>query len=521
MEPSDVSPFGNPDGVVGPFEHDADFVLLDRKYGAAARPAVESSRTRVIAGAQGAGKTLLLRRLNEHYRNQPSVYSVATFKGRELDTDSVVKFSQLFPRTTNAEKWTLLWDRAIHASATTHLLHDAEHFGDVDPDLRDELEELLGSGFRKVKSPHDPISVAGQLVRSISSPEDFEKRIFNESWTDLADAVRRALRHSRELYLFVDAIDDNYRYAPTYWQQCQRGLFHAVMDTQRTEVEASKLHVVISIRDLTLSSVAQSEHAPRYFNNDSIIALTWSWSACKEFFAQKLTHLDPSHFRQSNEKTLAAFLGTATILNETRGMEESVEQYLLRHTRQSPRDIISLGNALVVMAKQKGKPLWELDQADIRNEVAAASKTFARAALAQAGNQVLANVMPWNASRHSFSDYYLGTDEYTADAMVREVSSVLLTLPGERITHDQRLALEAEAESRFGARCHFIDVLWQNRIMGVSDHGAARFYGGALTDEVAVPTADFYVLHSLFLDALPAVPLNSSVPVFPGGALDD
>jgi hypothetical protein len=202
-------------------------------------------------------------------------------------------------------------------------------------------------------------------------------------------------------------------------------------------------------------------------------------------------------------------------------MEESVEQYLLRHTRLSPRDIISLGNALVLMTKQKGRPLWELDEADIRNEVAAASKTFARAALAQAGNQVRANVMPWNASRHSYSDFYLGTDEYTADAMVGEVSSVLLSLPGEQFTHKERLALEAEAESRFGARCHFMDVLWQNRIVGVSDQGAARFYGGALTDEVAVPTADSYVLHSLFLDALPAVPLNSGVPVFPGGPLND
>lgn len=520
MDQCGATPFGSPDGAAGPFETDGEFVLLDRQYGPAARPAAENSRARVIAGTQGVGKTLLLRRLNEYYKNQPSVYCAATYKSRELDTESVVQFSQKFPRNTNTEDWTLLWDRAIHASAATHILFDSGQFGDVSAEHKELLRDALPAGLRNVKSPRDPITLAGNLIRSVHSAADFRQKMFSDAWSDLGYSIQKALRSSRELYIFIDAIDDNYRYAPTYWQQCQRGLFHAVMDTQRTEVEASKLHVVISIRDLTLSSISRSEHATRYLNNETIIALTWSWDACREFLCRKLALLDAGFFTESTDRTLSNFLGRTTIYNEVRGVREPVEQYILRHTRLSPRDIISLGNALVALAERSGVSPRELDDKSIRAEVASSSKSFGRAALAQAGNQVLANVMPWNATRHGYSDFYLGTDEYTADAMTREVSSVLLSLPGERISREECRQLEKEAESRFGQKCHFVDVLWQNRILGVEDHGVAKFYSGALVDDVAAPDADQYILNSLFIDLLPAVPLNLTLPTYPGGSFN-
>jgi hypothetical protein len=449
------------------------------------------------------------------------VYATApTLKGRELDTESVVEFSQYFTRSTNTEAWTLLWDRALHLSAATYVVHDSAKFGDVSEVTRDSLRDLVSPHYPKAKSPRNPVEVAAHLLHGLRGHDSYRKKILqDDSWRELAHALGEALTNSRELYLFVDAVDDNYRYAPTYWQQCQRGLFHAVMDTQRTEIEASKLHVVISIRDLTLSSIARSEHATRYFNSDTIVSLDWSWEACLAFLEAKLSQLSPRWFC-NDDHTLAGFLGRQTIQNFVRVVDEPVEQYLLRHTRLSPRDIISTGNALASLSVRAGLPLWEIDDATIRAEIAECAKGYAKSALAQAGNQVLSNVMPWSASRRNYADFYVSPDEYTADAMVREMCSVLMSVEAERFSPAQREVLDREAENRFGADCHFVDVLWQNRLVGViSETGKARFYTGAFQDEVATPDSAEYCLNSLLIDLLPTLARNNSGPIFPGGSV--
>jgi hypothetical protein len=58
--------------------------------------------------------------------------------------------------------------------------------------------------------------------------------------------------------------------------------------------------------------------------------------------------LDDEHFlgNPKKGKTLTALLGRETIKNSSRDTLEPVEQYLLRHTRLLPRDIIILGNRL-------------------------------------------------------------------------------------------------------------------------------------------------------------------------------
>jgi hypothetical protein len=517
------NPFGNPDGSAGPFEGQHDFVLLRPQFGPATRPAAEHTRVRAVAGAQGVGKTLFLRRLQAHYRDDPSVYSTPpTLKGRELDTETVVEFSQFFTRSTNTEAWTVLWDRAIHLSAATHIVHDAATFGDVPAELRAQLQTYVLEHFPKSRSPRNPVEVAGHLTRGLDGRETFRRDILNaDDWHELAHSVQASLAVSRELYLFVDAIDDNYRYAPTYWQQCQRGLFHAVMDTQRTEVESSKLHVVISIRDLTLSSIARSEHATRYVNNESIVSLEWSWGACQEFLNRKLELL-PAEYFPGRSRTLGEFAGREFVHNSVRDMQEPIDQYFLRHTRLSPRDIISTGNALAELATRLGTHLWQVSDGEIRSEIARSAAGYAKSALAQAGNQVLSNVMPWSASRMNYADFYVSSDEYTADAMVREMCSVLLRVEAERFDVSGRMDLEDEAEARFGAKCHFVDVLWQNRLLGaVSKTGEARFYKGAFHDEVGVPDASQYVLNSLLIDLLPGLALNSAVPVYPGGYPSD
>ncbi len=48
-----------------------------------------------------------------------------------------------------------------------------------------------------------------------------------------------------------------------------------------------------------------------------------------------------------------AWLGSTWIHNESRGVDEELFHYLLRHTRLIPRDLVSLGNSLSQLVLRK------------------------------------------------------------------------------------------------------------------------------------------------------------------------
>src|ERR1700741_4897291 len=57
--------------------------------------------------------------------------------------------------------------------------------------------------------------------------------------------------------------------------KCQEGLLYQVMRLLRDHKLGGRLHVVVCIRDIVMSSVYRSEHAPRYYNEPHIRVLTW------------------------------------------------------------------------------------------------------------------------------------------------------------------------------------------------------------------------------------------------------
>ena len=292
------------------------------------------------------------------------------------------------------------------------------------------------------------------------------------------------------------------------------------MDTERTDVEASKLHTVIAIRDLVLSSVARSEHAARYLRSPSIVQLDWTWASCAAFLNAKLYQLEWQYFPASaEEKTFASLFGRSSIRNDARGMDEPLQQYFLRHTRLNPRDIIIMGNDLLDFAEHKGVLPAELSDSDLRERIAKISRHLARGSLAQVGNQVMTNVMPWNASQQRYLESYINSDEHTSDAIIRELQSILRSAGCERFDAEGLERLESEARSRFGAGCRFADVLWQNRLLGCIDaKGQATFYDGTMLDEITIEEAEEYLLNPIVLDLVPSLRVVEGEVMFPSGA---
>jgi hypothetical protein len=517
-----AQPFGDPDGSRGPIgEHEANFITLPREFGGIARPVNEATRARVIAGSQGAGKTLYLRRLQHHLKEDDSLYVDSPgLTARDLTTEIVVRISQLYPKIANPDTWKTVWDRSILVSATTHLLSDAEHHGSSDSETLQSLRVGLASILPEARGKRSIIEAAAQICHSSRTRRQFDGFLHRDLWSDLRTDFHDVARNSRPIYLFVDAIDDNFRFAPAYWLVCQKGLFDAVMDTQRTDVEDSKLHVVISIRDLVLSSIRKGEHANRYMNQDYIVSLDWGWKSAREFLHQKLIRLSPQYFTDPGDRSLESMFGRSVIQNVARKIEEPIDQYVLRHTRQNARDVIIMGNALTNLSSRSNGTT--VDDSRFRRTISEISATQARDALAQVANQVLTNVMPWNASHYNFTEPYLTAEEYRVEVLTRELVSVLSHAESEYVSRDQLNDLDAEAEHRFGVEAEFSNALWQNRLIGYKFGPHYRFYSGGQDSETMIEhNADSYVLNPILLDLVPAISSREGHVEFPGANHDD
>lgn len=508
-------PFGDPDGSRAPLdERSNEFVRLDQRFGAIGQSVEDFLRTRVIVGGQGTGKTVFLRRLHQHYLEEPSVNALPpVLETSELDTETVIRFSQLFPQTTNSEKWSAIWRRAIELAAAEALLVDAERaHGSVSDTQMDALEgAVIRLGFPRVT---DPVELAAYICRTVQGASAFETQVqHNDDWTVLARGFEGVLGSSREQYLFIDAIDDNYHYAPAYWMACQRGLFYAVMQLMRRQATAHKLHAIITVRDLVMSSVYRSEHGARYATDAAIADLTWSWKAASEFLRSKVGALPRSLFRNPDAGDgLEEFMGRREIFNAARERNEPIEQYLLRHSRLCPRDLIVLGNDLVALADSHGILVADLTDEQIRQSVSSTSALFAHWNLAQAANQILTNIMPWNASRHDFARVYLSENEYSAETVVREICSVLMTCGAEVFPNTALDAAEQEAGRRFGSGSYFADVMWQNRVIGVvDDQDRPVFYRMWRGQLGQIPVSEKYVVNPLFIEKLPGLLLNDGI----------
>lgn len=312
----------------------------------------DPDRVRVVVGRKGSGKTLFLRKLRDDVEHNPSVI----FKGpmrahvREaeqtqlISTEQVIRISHWFPESYLTEVWQACWGRAITLAAATHLLYDREVSQYVTTEAREDLirfRSLMGGA----KAARSPFTALKGLIEGARSGQALMRRLNNPVWDDLETTIADHLQGAPPLYFVLDAIDEDFAYAPAYWLRCQKGLFYESMRLLRNSRLGGRLHVLISIRDLVFFSVFQSEHASRYIGDSHVFVLDWGQSSARAFLEAKLRRLPRDLTDGNRVDSLAMWLGVSHIVNSLNEVED-VTSYLLRHTQCLPRDIVVFGNLI-------------------------------------------------------------------------------------------------------------------------------------------------------------------------------
>lgn len=514
-----VGPFGNPDGsradlddVVGEF---VDFGG-DPAFGALATPAADST-VRVIVGSLGAGKTVYLRRLQDFQSHQESVY--ATPPQQDLpETEVVVKACQWFTGQVLVEKWMQIWRRAIMRALASHLLLRKE----LRRQLPDELAEELATEYRRLlgdyRRPRTVYSQVRDIVNDQHTAHQLTSFLADSAWDDLEDALGEALARCRPVYFYLDAVDEEFGHAPMYWLKCQEGLFYQVMRLLRDHRFGGRLHVVVAVRDIVVSSVYRSEHAPRYRNEPHIRVLHWDRSALLYLLQRKLRRLPPSLLLRSgngDDVTVRDWLGLQSVTNES-GARERIEDYLVRHTRMIPRDVVTLGNELAVevsRARQAGRD--RLAEQTVHEVVARCAKWFGDSQLAQCANQIASDLMPAQAAQHGYSELYTGSGAYISSSVLDQMRGILRLVTTSRFPQRDLVGLRSLADPEFGSSTDLASVLWLNGLLGYVDpDGRERFYSLGDVEDFHVPgEVDHYVLHPVLARSIGiAAPVDAGSP---------
>src|SRR5580693_3235702 len=500
-------PFGNPDGSRAGIEDlISEFVYFggDPAYGHLATRA-NDSKVRVIVGKLGAGKTVYLRRLQDFQAHQDSVYADVPQQSLPK-TEVVVKACQWFSDSVLVEKWMQIWERAIMRSLASHLLRRPELRQQLRDEQAEELEESYARLLEDFRRPRSIYSQVRDIINLRHTGHQLSTYLDDPLWDDLEDLLGEVIGQCKPIYFYLDAVDEEFGHAPMYWLKCQEGLFYQVMRLLRDPRLGGRLHVVVCIRDIVMSSVYRSEHAPRYYNEPHIRVLTWDRGSLLYLLEQKLRRLPASLLMRratSGSPTIHDWLGVNGSWPGPNG-DASIEDYLLSHTRLIPRDIISLGNDLseeVLRQKQAGRD--GLPAAALQGVVQRSAKRFGDSQLAQCANQISSDLMPKNAALQDYSELFTSTQGYISGVQ-EDVRSFVRMIGVDQFSRTDLETLQEVADLHFEKATDLASVLWQNGLLGyVDDSGRRRFYSmGDIEEFHFPPEVGTYVLHPCLVNAV-------------------
>lgn len=493
------NPFGNPDGARADLNEIEYSFITDFPYGIS----FEKNKTgmlnkRVIIGAKGSGKTVYLRKmqslLKKRAENNPSIFVDDSIEQNLNCTDRVIKFCELFGRRLLSEKWTQVWEMAILLTIATKFLYNPKLSEYLQEDVKQELVALLKRSTLLQKEDFDskaefPLYSFLQIILYEAETKNrINTVIENRCWMLLRKKLTSILRYSPELYFFLDAIDLEYEHAPLHWLMCQKGLFYAVLSFLQDSTWGEKLHLIITLRDNVFTSILRSEHSRKFFGENHIFLLNWNETNIFYFLKQKIEKLDDCYFIsdfKETGKSIQSWLGVDTITNEF-GKCEKIENFLIRHTRLVPRDVIVICNELAKLhAELVNDSTLNLEER-IKDIILSNSRAIGEELLTICAKNITANSMPLGAGRHEYSDGFTSDQFYHTNTYSKLVE-ILPTVKTISFDYRQIKELEQTGIAFWGNASHLIDILWQNGVIGFVENDKSIFYAQNFNGDTLLP----------------------------------
>lgn len=339
-----TGPFGAADGAA---QEKEGFVTFSGGRWGDLEFSDKSFRSRVFVGRRGSGKSRYLR---QYERAADKDFLVFRQKTAAVSVIHLQLMNREIQREGEREAfWIGLWRAAIYLSLGSFVLNDHRPgVARLPEDELDRLRDILARYLDDTRTPFPVITCLNCLLSRTDCNRKKLADLCNDTvWDSLQHLVDRSIEKSTPLAIFIDSLDENFRRAPTESAECQLGLLTYIGQSLADPNQSNRAHIFITIRDVVVSQFQVLEHGERYTDEVHWKILDWTKNAARYFFERKIEMLPRALLRNSSATNpFGKWLGVEYVENTPRGSREEMGEFLLRHTRFLPREIVELGNAL-------------------------------------------------------------------------------------------------------------------------------------------------------------------------------
>jgi hypothetical protein len=514
QRPKSIAPFGEADGQRMLIDGFVSFKNIG--WGGIATSGHDFG-ARVLVGRKGSGKTVYLRRLHATAADDNSNLAEEV-QYEPPDTETILSFSRLFSEGESyLEWWAKLWKICILRSLASHVTAgrlsshtDARTVGRV-------MEFAQGNRGRLLRQFAAPISAYRQMdeiVNTYHNRNSIVEYLQSQYWADLETILAGILEKSPPIFWFLDALDEHFERSPRWWLKCQEGLFYQCVQFSRS-AQWNRLHLTVSLRDIVFASMMRSEHRSRFTGDSHIRLLNWKRDSIEEFFRMKLEVLEKGFFLGAFKlgRTIENWLGTEVVVNEKRQIVEPIGQYLLRHTRLLPRDVVIIGNRLCGLISRHQESPLNLE-AEIRRHVHEAASVFGREQFQICANEIVSAHMPRCGGARCQSAF-VGNDDFTS-SVAAALQVFVRSIGTDRFPRSTVESLSSSAREKFD--CDVFSLMWRNGLIGYVDPSRDEkyvFYDHDSLNSFELPAQyNEYVFHPIVIDAT-GIKSEGKNPVIP------
>ena len=497
----------------------------------------DAMRQRVIVGRKGSGKTFYMRMLRE----DASRRGIFTSEHVEtLDTISILKYHDLIEQYAQkqiektvkysvdqnllvVETWSLAWDKAIVAGLLSLIVNSK---GGMNTEFKKgkAFKKLVSelNGYRdilKLKSrPKSISSSLSNIMTNISDHKEFTSFMSNPDWVELRDILAELVRMSPPISIVIDSIDEDFETAPQAWLACQSGLFRSIFRTLAYFGEISnRVHIVVSLRDIVYSGVMKTEHASRFLDASFIKSIDWNPSTIRMFLYKKIEGIFLDY---KGDDIFDDWIGMSKISNNRRVISENIDDYILRHTRMVPRDIVLMGNAISAARDKRGNIQPEV----FRRVVSDIAKVLAVESMRICTIEALASSSTYIAEMLTDSDRGFKKSMY--DVFSTRFEELFRKLKNEIVSKNElkqgliyaKLALDEDYVEGSDTFYRFENVMWRRGLIAYQTkrHGQLEWvfnWNDTFNGDVIPPGAEILGFHSCLID-LYNLKISPGGPVF-------
>lgn len=387
-------------------------------------------RERIVIGKKGAGKTIYLKALQAALGvdiNQTVSEAVVSKAGWiivpeifRLSSEEVLSVSHASQRShaqlvklnvyvdqvaRTRDLWTRIWDCALLAAtyrlvtsktgpkafeAARRMLRESEELKEKSAYVREFLKDIPPSN-----SPI--VQIKFFLARKANRVGDVRTYVDRYEWSLVYEILEKVINLGPQIALFIDAIDEDFDEAPEAWLDCQEGLFRSIFSfLNRHDDFSNRVHAIVALREIVFSSLLTSEHASRYLWDPHVRYISWDPTTARVFLAEKIAvlhrELIASPTTDVSRDPVRYWLGFSHVQNAKRDIVESASDYILRHTRLLPRDIVMMGNAICAQIQARARNGRKISEGKLRQTVHEVAKAIAREAIASCVNEHLTSI---------------------------------------------------------------------------------------------------------------------------------